>query len=154
MTILCGATIKHRGIIEPCHPRTQLNGKSYGLSYAGYDIRCEQEVILSPQKPFSIASSIEKFTMPNNVVGLVKDKSTWARKGLSVFNTVIEPGWRGFLTLELVNHSNQMLHIEAGDPIAQVIFMYTDQICEPYNGKYQDQEAKPVGAILSGIIKP
>ena len=73
-------------------------------------------------------------------------KSTWAREGLSVFNTVIESGWNGFLTLELVYHGQKDLHIPAGSGIAQVIF---HQLHEPgyYQGRYQNQADKPVDAI-------
>jgi dCTP deaminase len=88
---------------------------------------------------------MEEFDMPFDLVGVVHDKSTWARRGLSVFNTVVEPGWRGHLTLELVFHGNQALHIKAGSGIAQILF---SQIAEPaaYSGKYQDQAAGPVEA--------
>ena len=93
--------------------------------------------------------------MPNCLVGIVHDKSTWARRGLSVFNTVIEPGFKGGLTLELVFHGSGELTIPAGSGIAQVLF---HTIAEPaeYTGKYQfqstdpeparDQENKPVPA--------
>ena len=64
-----------------------------------------------------------------------------------MFNTVIEPGWRGFLTLELRNMSNKKIFIPNGCPIAQVVFHRLDQECEkPYSGKYQDQERGPQGA--------
>jgi dCTP deaminase len=98
---------------------------------------------------FTIASAIEEFHLPEDLVGVVHDKSTWARTGLSVFNTVIEPKWKGFLTLELVYHGNEFLHIPAGAGIAQVLF---SQIANPaaYNGKYQDQADRPVEAIFEG----
>ncbi len=83
--------------------------------------------------------------MPDCLVGLVKDKSTWARRGLSVFNTVIEPGWKGWLTLELVYHGNEPLHIPAGAGIAQVIFERVENTAA-YSGKYQNQEDRPVAA--------
>ena len=83
--------------------------------------------------------------MPNNLVGYVKDKSTWARKGLSVFNTVIEPGWSGFLTLELVYHGSTDLLIPAGAGIAQVLFHRIERPAS-YAGKYQGQPDMPVGA--------
>lgn len=94
---------------------------------------------------FALASSQDEFNMPSDLVGYVKDKSTWARLGLSVFNTVIEPGWKGFLTLELVYHGRDELVIPAGAGIAQVLF---HQLAEPaqYDGKYQDQESGPVEA--------
>lgn len=143
-------------------------GVSYGLSEAGYDIRIKQDVTFMPGLPygsvhivdrtvphgheivdgnFIIASAIEEFSLPENLTGLVKDKSTWARQGLSVFNTVIEPGWRGFLTLELVYHGRKPLHIPAGSGIAQVIF---EKVTNPttYSGKYQDQRDHPVEPIL------
>jgi len=96
---------------------------------------------------FCLASAIEEFQMPPNMVGVVHDKSTWARQGLSVFNTVIEPGWNGFLTLELVYHGRDGLHIPAGAGIAQVIFHRTVEYAA-YDGKYQNQADQPVEAIL------
>jgi len=97
---------------------------------------------------FVIASAIEQFQMPSYLVGIVHDKSTWARRGLSVFNTVIEPGWCGFLTLELVYHGRQVLHIPAGTGIAQVVFHRTTERAS-YDGKYQGQPDRPVEAIDS-----
>ena len=121
-------------------------GVSFGLSEAGYDVRIKQSVTLHPFRKFTIASTFEYFEMPNNLVAIVHDKSTWARLGLSVFNTVIEPGWRGWLTLELVYHRWWPLTIPAGAGIAQVIF---HELREPasYGGKYQDQPNAPVKAI-------
>ncbi len=94
---------------------------------------------------FIIASAMEEFTMPPDLVGIVHDKSTWARRGLSVFNTVIEPGWRGFLTLELVYHGHEELVIPAGAGIAQVVFHHTQNPAR-YAGRYQDQPDQPVPA--------
>jgi dCTP deaminase len=62
-----------------------------------------------------------------------------------VFNTVIEPGWKGFLTLELVYHGQDELHIPAGSGIAQVIF-HEISVPAQYEGKYQNQEDRPVEA--------
>lgn len=124
------------------------HGVSYGLSEAGYDIRIKQEVWLHPLRRFRLASTAERFHMPNNLVAVVHDKSTWARRGLSVFNTVIEPGWEGYLTLELVYHGWGLLKIPAGAGIAQVLFHH---IAEPaaYRGKYQNQPDRPVAAITA-----
>ncbi len=86
--------------------------------------------------------------MPNSVMGIVHDKSSWARHGVAVQNTVIEPGWRGYLTLELTNHSQQTRTIKPGDPIAQIVFHWLDEPTkQPYEGKYQDQAAGPQEAI-------
>ena len=121
------------------------NGVTYGMSEAGYDIRIKQDITLHPLKRFSLASTIERFQMPDNLVAIVHDKSTWARRGLSVFNTVIEPGWHGWLTLELIYHGWKPLRIKAGSGIAQAIF---HEIIEPkaYTGRYQGQEDAPVSA--------
>lgn len=156
--------LKANPFVLMCKSKWKAHGTSYGLSEAGYDIRIKQDVWFTRTKrhefcvqvdnedpvagKFTLASAIEEFQMPNNLVGVVHDKSTWARRGLSVFNTVIEPGWKGFLTLELVYHGHEDLHIKKGSGIAQVLF---HQISEPaaYDGKYQNQENKPVEAKQS-----
>lgn len=127
--------------------KRRSHGVSHGLTEAGYDLRIAEAVTLHPFKRFSLAYAMEQFDMPPDLVGVVHDKSTWARRGLSVFNTVIEPGWKGFLTLELVYHRWGVLRIPAGAGIAQVLF---HQISEgaAYAGKYQNQPARPVSAIL------
>lgn len=138
--------------VEPFHERTIVNGLSYGLSACGYDIRVEQELDLAPGQ-FTLASSIERFRMPNNLVAFPHDKSTWARRGLAVQNTVIEPGWEGYLTLELTNHGRDRLHIQAGDPIAQIIFhQLSGDVGRAYNGKYQNQPAVPVPAKMELLV--
>ena len=138
---------------EPVSPmldhKARAHGVSYGMSEAGYDIRIKQAVTLHPLRRFALASSVEKFAMRSDVVGIVHDKSTWARRGLSVFNTVIEPGWHGFLTLELVYHGWLPIRIPAGAGIAQVIFHQTLE-ARPYTGRYQDQPDRPVAAIRAG----
>jgi dCTP deaminase len=143
-----------RSVIEPFELRTVQNGMSYGLSHAGYDIRIKEGFTLKPGE-FRIAVSVEHFQVPDDLMLMVKDKSTWARRGLSVFNTVIEPGWRGWLTLELVNHSAHMLRIFNDDPIAQVIFHRLEEpTTHRYAGKYQDQGAEPTPARAELHSKP
>jgi dCTP deaminase len=156
--------INGRHLLEAAPIRGMVNDKmrqhgvSYGLSEAGYDIRIKQDVVFSgfnsiwvdgqiSDGRFALASAVDEFDMPNNLVGIVHDKSTWARQGLSVFNTVIEPSWRGFLTLELVYHGRDGLHIPAGAGIAQVIFHQTSANAY-YDGKYQNQADKPVEAVF------
>lgn len=140
MTILSAQSIRKRGVFTPFCERSKAFGMSYGLSPCGYDIRIQETITLKPGG-FELASTVEKFEMPNDVVGIVHDKSTWARLGIAVQNTVIEPGWRGFLTLELTNASPYVREIQSGSPIAQVLLHLLDEETEqPYAGKYQDQE--------------
>lgn len=127
--------------------KRRAHGLSYGLSEAGYDVRIAQSVFLHPFRRFKMASTVERFDMPSYLVGIVHDKSTLARLGLSVFNTVVEPGWKGWLTLELVYHGVRPLYIKKGTGIAQVIFHEISDLSE-YSGKYQDQERGPVRARL------
>jgi len=117
---------------------------SGGLSVAGYDIHLAKGRVLSPHE-FYLAHTVEHFNMPLDVLGVVHDKSTLARLGLAVQNTVIEPGWRGHLTLELTNHGMEVLLLKDDMPIAQVLFHRLDQPSVGYKGSYQDQENEPVG---------
>lgn len=150
-------------------------GTSYGLGEAGYDIRIKQDIEFfadhrfgqpcrrvrvavagTPHNEFHngrfvLASTIEEFDMPSSLVGIVHDKSTWARRGLSVFNTVIEPGWKGFLTMELVYHGEEDLLIPAGSGIAQVMFHSLTDPAE-YDGKYQNQADEPVPARNTEVM--
>lgn len=157
--IINGADLLYRGPIKGMiNDKMRQHGVSFGLSEAGYDIRIKQDVVfdkcgrgwvdgITDNGNFCLASAIEEFHMPPNLVGIVHDKSTWARQGLSVFNTVIEPSWNGFLTLELVYHGRNGLHIPAGAGIAQVIFHQTSSKAY-YDGKYQNQDNKPVEAKM------
>jgi dCTP deaminase len=129
--------------LQPFCDRTVAFGLSYGVSVAGYDIRIAETVWLEPGG-FSLASTVERFNMPLDYVGIVHDKSTWARLGLALQNTVAEPGWSGYLTIELSNHGKETLHIQAGSPIAQVIFHVLDVPADRgYTGKYQNQGQGP-----------
>ena len=149
-------------LIEPfVNGRNLFEGMSYGLSSASYDMRlaeCDAPVytdtvtdesyyLIGPGE-FVLASTIERVCLPDNVVGFIHDKSSRARVGLSAFNTLIDPGFRGFVTLELVNNSKQVIHIKKGAPIVQMVFHYLDTPTDrPYEGKYQDQRGGPQPAI-------
>lgn len=144
--IIPAQTIRQIKPITPFCERTKFEGMSYGLSAAGYDIRIAEDIELA-SGTFCLASSLEYFNMPDDVLAYVKDKSTWARQGLCVQNTVIEPGWKGYLTLELTNHGTLPLTFKIGMPIAQIIFHRLEAPTEqPYDGKYQNQ--------LAGAQKP
>ena len=157
--ILSGQTIKKlcgdphsrsKPMISPFTLRTKNHGLTYGLGPAGYDVRVEFDrhgtstnAQIHPGK-FLLASTIERFVMPNDVMGIVHDKSTLARRGLAVQNTVIEPGWEGWLTLEITNHSEDVITILRGQAIAQIVFHRTDEPVElSYDGKYHNQERGP-----------
>jgi dCTP deaminase len=122
---------------------------SFGESHAGYDIRVSGDssvVRLNPGE-FKLMVSYEYFNMPDNIMALVKDKSTLARKGISVFNTVIEPGWKGYLTLEVVNQGGSHVNFYVGMPIAQILFFQVEGAAEAYDGKYQDQKQVPIESL-------
>jgi dCTP deaminase len=134
---------------------------TYGVGPAEYDVRIAEDMAIEPDE-FRLASTIERFTMPNDCPAYVKDKSTWARLGLFVQNTVIECGWSGFLTLELTYHPARRgvngsylprtpINFRRGMPIAQIVFhRLMEPTDSPYAGKYQDQLAGPQPAILEG----
>lgn len=150
--ILSAQSIRRRGIITPFNERSVHHGMSYGLSSCGYDIRIAQDICLGiNSNNFILASTIEHFDMPDDLVGRVCDKSTWARRGIAVQNTIIEPGWRGHLTLEISNNTKGIIFINKGMPIAQIMFELLDYPTEqPYKGKYQDQADEPVLAKDEG----
>jgi dCTP deaminase len=144
---LCSGAYGQRPMLEPFHERTVANGMTFGLGPAGYDVRIKQRVTLM-RGEFVLASTIERFAIPNDVIASVTDKSSWARKGLSLFNTTIEPGWCGWLTLEIKNQGDKEIEILSGSPIAQILFyQLLEQTEQPYNGRYQNQPDEPVCAI-------
>lgn len=151
------------------HQVREENGErivSYGLSSAGYDIRCQpvwsrsidaaaipcfedrQETFRMPTyvlRPgeMMLTTSVETFGMPDGVMGVCVGKSTWARLGLFVNVTPLEPGWRGELTIELSNISHRAIVVQAGVGIAQILFIALAGVPEvtyaDRNGKYQNQ---------------
>ncbi len=141
--------------IDPFSESKQTLGMSYGLSVCGYDIRLGrfplsnlQESLTLRPGDFILCSSLERVQLPRDLVGVVHDKSTLARRGLALQNTVLEPGWGGYITLELSNHGIQKIGLIRGMPIAQILFHQLDQPTEaPYVGKYQDQPDRPVESI-------
>lgn len=166
--ILPGNEIWRRQLLDPCVQKykfsiNEKNTVSGGLSDASYDVALDQEITLGPSgwrsllykigslvglcrhhSSFSLASTVEKFTMPLDVAAVVHDKSTWARLGIAVQNTYIDPGWKGWLTLEISNNGEEAVTIPKGSPIAQIVFsQLLRPVLTPYQGKYQDQERGP-----------
>lgn len=140
-------------LLHPFNERTldKDSGTTFGLGPCTYDVRVGESVRLERNGGFKRGVTLERFAMPRDLCATVLDKSTWARKGLHVFNTHIDPGWQGWLTLEMVNYGPDPLFFAAGTPIAQIEFKLLDQPTEqPYAGKYQNQENRPVPAIHEG----
>lgn len=118
-------------------------GRSFGLSACSYYVRVDQRIIVRPHD-FKLGSTLERFCLPTDLAGTVRDKSSLARIGLAVQNTHLDPGWYGYLTIELTNHSAFEAVIDAGEPVAQIIFELLDAPTEqPYSGKYQNRARGP-----------
>jgi dCTP deaminase len=142
---------------------------SFGLTSFGYDIRLGTTFVeylpghapADPKTPstlhhttytaetytlkpgaFVLAHSAEHFAIPSDIVGICVGKSTYARLGIHVLVTPLEPGWRGYLTLEIANLSNVAVMLHANEGIAQIMFHQGDVPWTTYadrGGKYQDQ---------------
>lgn len=95
-----------------------------------------------PPRAYALGVSVEAFDIPNNILGICYCKSTYARCGLMVNTTPLEPGWRGQLVIEMANLTDLPLKVYALEGIAQVVFFEGDQPSITYAdraGKYQDQ---------------
>lgn len=100
-----------------------------------------------PPHGFVLANSVERFNMPEDVMAICLGKSTYARCGIVVNVTPLEPGWSGFLTLEISNTTSFNVKIYANEGIAQLLFYKGDRPLITYSdrdGKYQDQPKSPV----------
>ena len=78
-------------LVSPFYERTVLKGRAFGLSCSGYDVRIAENLKLQPRK-FALASTMERFIIPDNILFQVCDKSSLARQGVQAFNTIGEPG--------------------------------------------------------------
>lgn len=141
-------------LIEPFVERGEFMGKTFGLGPCTYDFTLDKvlnednqlsdEYVIEPGE-FVLASTIEKVDLPFDVCGSIYDKSSRAREGMSAFNTHFDPGFFGFPTLELVNFSKKAIHLIRGMAIIQMKFEYLAEGTDmPYQGKYNNQPAKPV----------
>lgn len=144
--------------IEPCWTEGMINpffkeklkrhGRSYGLSAASYDVRLAHGLWLIPGWG-RLGHILEHIRMPDDLAGQVKDKSTNARLFILVQNTWIDPGWEGYLTVEITRLKPWPVYLKAGTPIAQIVFNRLDEpTAKPYGGKYQRQPFRPVHPIL------
>jgi dCTP deaminase len=152
---------------------------SYGTSSYGYDVRCADEFKLFtninstivdpkafdpnsfvevkgdsciiPPNSFALARTVEYFRIPRNVLTICLGKSTYARCGIIVNVTPLEPEWEGHVTLEFSNTTPLPARIYANEGVAQMLFLESDEVCEisyrDRGGKYQGQ----VGVTLPKI---
>jgi len=159
---------------EPGQVRENERGRivSYGTSSYGYDVRCSNEfkiftninsaivdpksfdatsfvdirsdVCVIPPNSFALARTVEYFRIPRTVLTICLGKSTYARCGIIVNVTPLEPEWQGHVTLEFSNTTPLPAKIYAGEGCAQVIFLESDEVCETSyrdrGGKYQGQQ--------------
>jgi len=105
--------------------------------------RTGRDHIVIPPNSFALAETVETISVPRNVLALCVGKSTYARCGIIVNVTPLEPEWRGKVTLEISNTTPLPAKIYANEGIAQVIFIKADRVCTvsyaDKGGKYQDQ---------------
>lgn len=160
------------GMIEPFVEQQVRNGAiSYGLSSFGYDIRVGDEykvftdvysVVVDPKNfdprsfvdikadhciipphSFALAATMEYFRIPADTLVVCVGKSTYARCGIIVNVTPLEPEWCGYLTLEISNTTPLPAKIYSGEGLAQLLFFQGDEVPEvtyaSRHGKYQDQ---------------
>lgn len=167
---------KQKDLIRPFreHYQHEASGLSGGLSCAGYDIHlkniseakkegCEIFKVSPcdnkghwtiPPKTGVLGVSEERFCIPEHIVMSYYNKSTLARWFLEAAATLAEPGWEGFLTLELYNATDNYIALYEGQPIGQVIFNQLDEPSEsPYRGKYQNQLAHPTPGIKAEVVE-
>ncbi len=144
---------------------------SYGVSSYGYDVRCADEFkiftninstivdpknfdargfvdfkgdcCIIPPNSFALASTVEYFRIPRSTLVVCLGKSTYARCGIIVNVTPLEPEWEGHVTLEFSNTTPLPAKIYANEGVAQMLFFESDEICETSygdrGGKYQGQ---------------
>ena len=159
-------------MISPFIDKQVRDGKiSYGLSSFGYDARVSEEfkiftnvnseivdpkdfkstnfvtkngpVCIIPPNSFALARTVEHFKIPKNILVICLGKSTYARCGIIVNVTPLEPGWEGYVTLEFSNTTPLPAKIYANEGVAQLIFLKGNETPEvtyaDRNGKYMGQ---------------
>jgi dCTP deaminase len=108
------------------------------LTTAGYDFSSGISCDLNPKQQKLIVTA-ERLEIPANILGTIHLKSSLCREGLIGSFAVIDPGFRGNLTLLLFNSGDSSIRINKNEPIAQIIFHKTEGTSsKPYNGRYQD----------------
>ncbi len=168
------------GMIEPFEERQVREGViSFGLSSYGYDMRVarhfriftnvnsaivdpkafdersfveyEGDVCIIPPNSFALATSVEYFRIPRNVMTICVGKSTYARCGIITNVTPFEPEWEGHVTLEISNTTPLPARIYADEGISQVLFFESDEVCEVSYGDRRGKYQKQTGVTLPRI---
>jgi dCTP deaminase len=105
--------------------------------------RTGRDHVVIPPNSFALAETVETITVPRDVLAICVGKSTYARCGIIVNVTPLEPEWRGKVTIEISNTTPLPAKIYANEGIAQMIFLKADRVCAvsyaDKQGKYQDQ---------------
>ena len=173
MGLLADWQIRQLVKIEPFADEAHRPGVvSFGVSSYGYDVRVgrsfkvftnvhttvidpkrfdssafvdiEGDFCIIPPNSFALAETVEYFEIPRDVLATCLGKSTYARCGIIVNVTPLEPEWRGKITIEISNTTPLPAKIYANEGIAQILFFKADQVCEKSyadkKGKYQDQK--------------
>lgn len=162
-----------KGMIAP-FAENQVKGGviSYGVGSYGYDMRISDEfkiftdtntsivdpkkfdsrsfvdfkgdVCIIPPNSFALATSLEYFKIPRETIVICMGKSTYARCGIVINVTPLEPEWEGYVTIEISNTTPLPAKIYANEGIAQIIFLGADELCTisyaDKTGKYQAQK--------------
>lgn len=172
MGVLSDQEIRELVEISPmAEGKTRPGVISYGISSYGYDVRVgskykiftnvhsaivdpkrfseqsfvdfEGDECVIPPNSFALAETVETFVIPRDVLAICVGKSTYARCGIIVNVTPLEPEWRGKVTIEISNTTPLPAKIYSNEGIAQIVFMRADHPCEvsyaDKRGKYQDQ---------------
>jgi dCTP deaminase len=155
MSVLSDTTIERYalyGLITP-FSRDQLQPASYDVLLGQLPNTTNKTKTIMPGE-FMLASTVEYVNLPANIVGRIEGKSSLARKGLIIHTAgFVDPGFRGQLTLEITNLSQNDLTLKVGDRIAQIAFSFLDEAAaRPYGtpglgSHYQDQ----VGIVNSKL---
>lgn len=167
------AQARDNGMIEP-FVENQVRGDniSFGVSSYGYDARVapefkiftnvdsavvdpknfshdsfvdrETDVCIIPPNSFVLARTVEYFRIPEDVLVICLGKSTYARCGIIVNVTPLEPGWEGHVTLEFSNTTPLPAKIYANEGACQFLFLQGNEPCatsyKDRSGKYQGQQ--------------
>ncbi len=110
------------------------------LTPAGYDFASFSAIDLNPRSHKLIAT-LESVELSVQILATIHLKSSFAREGVIGSFAVIDPGYKGKLTLSLYNTGTSVIHIKENEPIVQIVFHRTGEpSSQPYNGKYQNTQ--------------